>query len=156
MHRSGNDFSYVHNLKRGKHAYKFIVDDEWLGLYFLSRYPPRYFRLTPYPLCMCHVTSHHITSIIVSCDRRFAPDQQTVADVEGRINNFVDVSDFAPYVGDDTFFEKCKGRWLVSCPPVLPYHPWSTPNYLLTYLLIYLITYLIFCIQRPKSSHIRL
>ena len=29
MHRSGNDFSYVHNLKRGKHAYKFIVDDEW-------------------------------------------------------------------------------------------------------------------------------
>ena len=29
MHKSGNDFSYVHNLKRGKHAYKFIVDDEW-------------------------------------------------------------------------------------------------------------------------------
>ena len=29
MHRSGNDFSYVHNLKRGKHAFKFVVDDEW-------------------------------------------------------------------------------------------------------------------------------
>lgn len=57
MHRSGNDFSYVHNLKRGKHAFKFIVDDEW----------------------------------------RFAPDQPTVADIEGRINNFIDVSDFTPY-----------------------------------------------------------
>jgi hypothetical protein len=29
MHRSGNDFTYIHNLKKGKHAYKFIVDDEW-------------------------------------------------------------------------------------------------------------------------------
>ena len=70
MHRSGNEFSYVHNLSRGKHAYKFIVDDEW----------------------------------------RFAPDQPTVADVEGRINNFIDVSEFAPYVGDIAFFEKCKDR----------------------------------------------
>ena len=70
MHRSGNDFSYVHNLKRGKHAFKFIVDDEW----------------------------------------RFAPDQPTVADIEGRINNFIDVSDFAPYIGDDNFFLKSKGR----------------------------------------------
>jgi len=63
MHRSGNDFSYIHNLKRGKHAFKFIVDDEW----------------------------------------RFAPDQPTVADVEGRINNFIDVSDFKAYVGDKDF-----------------------------------------------------
>lgn len=70
MHRSGNDFSYVHNLKRGKHAFKFIVDDEW----------------------------------------RFAPDQPTVADIEGRINNFIDVSDFAPYTGDDYFFEKSRER----------------------------------------------
>lgn len=70
MHRSGNEFSYVHSLTRGKHAYKFIVDDEW----------------------------------------RFAPDQPTVADVEGRINNFIDVSEFAPYIGDNTFFEKCKDR----------------------------------------------
>lgn len=29
MRRSGNDFTYIHNLKRGKHAYKFIVDEEW-------------------------------------------------------------------------------------------------------------------------------
>lgn len=57
MHKSGNDFSYVHNLHRGKHAFKFVVDDEW----------------------------------------RFAPDLPTVADVEGRINNFIDVTTFAPY-----------------------------------------------------------
>jgi len=68
MHRSGNDFTYVHNLKRGKHAFKFIVDDEW----------------------------------------RFAPDQPTIADVEGRINNYIDVTEFAPYTGDDNFFEKSK------------------------------------------------
>ena len=63
MHRSGNDFTYIHNLKRGKHAFKFIVDDEW----------------------------------------RFAPDQPTVADIEGRINNFIDVTDFKPYTGDRAF-----------------------------------------------------
>lgn len=63
MHRSGNDFTYIHNLKRGKHAFKFIVDDEW----------------------------------------RFAPDQPTVADIEGRINNFIDVSDFKAYTGDKDF-----------------------------------------------------
>lgn len=56
MHRSGNDFTYIANLTRGKHAYKFVVDDEW----------------------------------------RFAPDQLTVTDVEGNVNNFVDVSEFAP------------------------------------------------------------
>ena len=70
MHRSGNDFTYVHNLSRGKHAFKFIVDDEW----------------------------------------RFAPDQPTIADIEGRINNFIDVSDFTPYTGDENFFEKSKDR----------------------------------------------
>jgi 5'-AMP-activated protein kinase regulatory beta subunit len=63
MHRSGNDFTYIHNLKRGKHAFKFIVDNEW----------------------------------------RFAPDQPTVADIEGRVNNFVDVTDFKPYTGDREF-----------------------------------------------------
>lgn len=63
MHRSGNDFTYIHNLQRGKHAFKFIVDDEW----------------------------------------RFAPDQPTVADIEGRINNFIDVTDFKPYTGDREF-----------------------------------------------------
>jgi 5'-AMP-activated protein kinase, regulatory beta subunit len=70
MHRSGNEFSYVYNVKRGKHAYKFIVDDEW----------------------------------------RHAPDQPTIADVEGRINNFIDVSEFTPYIGDDHFFEKSKDQ----------------------------------------------
>ena len=63
MHRSGNDFTYIHNLRRGKHAFKFIVDDEW----------------------------------------RFAPDQPTVADIEGRINNFIDVTDFKAYTGDTEF-----------------------------------------------------
>ena len=29
MARSGNDFVHIHELARGKHAYKFIVDDEW-------------------------------------------------------------------------------------------------------------------------------
>jgi len=29
MSRSGNDFVHIHELSRGKHAYKFIVDDEW-------------------------------------------------------------------------------------------------------------------------------
>ena len=59
MHRSGADFTYIHDLTPGKHAFKFIVDDEW----------------------------------------RFAPDQPTVADVEGRINNFIDVTDFEPFHG---------------------------------------------------------
>ncbi len=59
-----------HNLKKGKHAFKFIVDDEW----------------------------------------RFAPDQPTVSDVEGRVSNFIDVSEFQPYIGDDHFFEKSKER----------------------------------------------
>ncbi|KAH8044974.1 amylopectin binding protein [Aureococcus anophagefferens] len=46
----------------GKHAFKFVVDDE----------------------CA-------------------APDQPTVADIEGRINNFIDVSDFDAYTGDENF-----------------------------------------------------
>lgn len=74
MHRSGNDFTYIHNLKRGKHAFKFIVDDEW----------------------------------------RFAPDQPTVADIEGRINNFIDVTDFDPYTGDKDF-EKEKAAAEYGC-----------------------------------------
>jgi 5'-AMP-activated protein kinase, regulatory beta subunit len=74
MHRSGNDFTYIHNLKRGKHAFKFIVDDEW----------------------------------------RFAPDQPTVADIEGRINNFIDVTDFKPYTGDRDF-EKEKAASEYGC-----------------------------------------
>ena len=34
---------------------------------------------------------------------RFAPDQPTVADIEGRINNFIDMTDFKPYTGDREF-----------------------------------------------------
>lgn len=30
--------------------------------------------------------------------------------MEGRINNFIDVSDFSPYTGDDFFFSKSKDR----------------------------------------------
>jgi 5'-AMP-activated protein kinase, regulatory beta subunit len=72
MHRSGNDFTYIHNLKRGKHAFKFIVDDEW----------------------------------------RFAPDQPTVHDIEGRINNFIDVTEFKAYTGDKDFDkEKAAGEY---------------------------------------------
>jgi len=61
MRRSGNEFLYIRELKRGKHAYKFIVDDEW----------------------------------------RFAPTQPTVADPQGYINNFVDLTDFTPTFGSD-------------------------------------------------------
>ena len=75
MHRSGNDFTYIHNLKRGKHAFKFIVDDEW----------------------------------------RFAPDQPTVADIEGRINNFIDVTDFKAYTGDKEFEKERAAADYYSC-----------------------------------------
>lgn len=54
MVRSGNDFVYIASLARGKHAYKFIVDDEW----------------------------------------RFAPDQPTVTDAAGNINNYIDLATF--------------------------------------------------------------
>jgi 5'-AMP-activated protein kinase, regulatory beta subunit len=94
MHRSGNDFTYIANLTRGKHAYKFVVDDEW----------------------------------------RFAPDQLTVADVEGNVNNFVDVSDFQS-LSDFDFTETVKdadenqyGRFIPDIdeytkePPPLPPH----------------------------------
>ena len=66
---AGNDFTYIHNLKKGKHAFKFVVDDEW----------------------------------------RFAPDQPTVADIEGRINNFIDVTDFDAYTGDENFPGAARG-----------------------------------------------
>ncbi|KAF0740253.1 hypothetical protein Ae201684P_016954 [Aphanomyces euteiches] len=94
MHRSGNDFTYIANLPRGKHAYKFVVDDEW----------------------------------------RFAPDQPTVADVDGNINNYVDVSDFASLADvdldqpDDNDQETVYGRFIPDIdeytkePPPLPPH----------------------------------
>ncbi|KAF0693200.1 Aste57867_15794 [Aphanomyces stellatus] len=94
MHRSGNDFTYIANLPRGKHAYKFVVDEEW----------------------------------------RFAPDQPTVADVDGNINNYVDVSDFASLADvdldqpEDTDQETVYGRFIPDIdeytkePPPLPPH----------------------------------
>ena len=56
MHRSGNDFLYIQSLPVGRHAYKFVVDDEW----------------------------------------RFAPDQATIADTAGNINNYIDLTTFIP------------------------------------------------------------
>ncbi len=61
MHCSGNEFTYIRDLKRGKHAFKFIVDDEW----------------------------------------RFATDLLTMADVEGRVNNYIDLTNFQPYTGEE-------------------------------------------------------
>ena len=55
MHRSGNDFVYIASLTPTRHAYKFIVDDDW----------------------------------------RFAPDQSTVADAAGNINNVIDLAGFS-------------------------------------------------------------
>lgn len=65
-----------HGEQKGKHAFKFIVDDEW----------------------------------------RFAPDQPTVADIEGRVNNFIDVSDFVGYTGEENFeANRMKVRLLLLC-----------------------------------------
>ena len=52
MHRSGNDFSYICTLPRGKYIYKFLVDGEW----------------------------------------RFSPDQPTLADAQGKVNNMLDLT----------------------------------------------------------------
>mmetsp|Transcript_2115 Transcript_2115/g.4861 ORF Transcript_2115/g.4861 Transcript_2115/m.4861 type:complete len:404 (-) Transcript_2115:751-1962(-) len=100
MRRSGNDFLYIRELKRGKHAYKFIVDDEW----------------------------------------RFAPDQPTVADPHGYINNFVDLTDFKETYGadmkslqnkdhitDDSLYGNFRPdpedpQWYAKEPPPLPPH----------------------------------
>jgi hypothetical protein len=83
MHRSGNDFTYIHDLRRGKHAFKFIVDDEW----------------------------------------RFAPDQPTVADIEGRINNFIDVTDFKVslfrFWSTTVFLEVLLMAWMLTCWSIL-------------------------------------
>lgn len=104
MHRSGNDFTYIHNVKRGRHAYKFVVDDEW-------RFAPDQVTL----LCLqitklkawyaCFLFNFLIINFF-SIDSH----QPQVADIEGRINNFIDVSEFHPYIGDNSFFEKSKGK----------------------------------------------
>ena len=60
----------MHNVTRTKHAYKFIVDDEW----------------------------------------RFDPNQPVVRDNEGNESNFLDLTNFQAYTGDDAFFDKSKGK----------------------------------------------
>jgi 5'-AMP-activated protein kinase, regulatory beta subunit len=75
-----------HSFSQGKHAYKFVVDDEW-------RFAPD--QVIVFMFCL---------SVNIK--------QPTIADIEGRINNFIDVSDFQPYVGDESFFEKSKGTIL--------------------------------------------
>mmetsp|Transcript_20904 Transcript_20904/g.25355 ORF Transcript_20904/g.25355 Transcript_20904/m.25355 type:complete len:318 (+) Transcript_20904:349-1302(+) len=101
MHRSGNDFTYIHELKRGKHAFKFIVDDEW----------------------------------------RFAPEQPTVADQMGFINNFVDLTSFErsftdsdrPLIDNESILDDSRydeeyapdpddPQWYTKEPPQLPPH----------------------------------
>jgi hypothetical protein len=121
MHRSGNDFTYIHNLPKGKHAFKFIVDDEWrcvgdlqltqgsaqgrvLHMYRCRHSgvdtPAHGARFT----MACYVPTIQAQSI--SCPHswvcRYAPDQRTVADMEGRINNFIDVSGFKPFNEDSS------------------------------------------------------
>lgn len=64
MHRSRNEFTYIADLQRGKHVYKFIVDGEW----------------------------------------RFAPEQETMADTQGNINNVVDLRSFRSHLHDGDEF----------------------------------------------------
>ncbi len=100
MRRSGNDFLYIRELKKGRHAYKFIVDDEW----------------------------------------RFAPDQPTVADPHGYINNFVDLTNFEgnfgvsmkplnnqDHIKDEALYgnfcpDPSDPQWYAKEPPPLPPH----------------------------------
>ncbi len=70
MHCSGNEFTYIRDLKRGKHMFKFIVDDEW----------------------------------------RYAPDLLKVGDKEGRVNNYIDVTNFEPYTGEEDSYLMAMGK----------------------------------------------
>jgi len=82
MHRSGNDFVYIASLPKGRHAYKFIVDEDW----------------------------------------RFAPDQLTVADTLGNINNYVDLTHFT--ADDDAGARGMGGSGSVGAPrPATPPPP---------------------------------
>jgi hypothetical protein len=77
---------------QGKHAYKFVVDDEW-------RFAP-----------------DQVKQISSACQARalFAyHNQPTISDIEGRINNYIDVSEFTPYVGDINFFDRSKGNFFI-------------------------------------------
>ena len=101
MHRSGNDFTYIHDLKKEKHAFKFVVDNEL----------------------------------------RFAPEQPTVANAQGLINNYVDLTGFEKTFGNepsalsqmknivqDSLYEDDYApdpddpQWYTKEPPQLPPH----------------------------------
>lgn len=79
---------------QGQYAYKFVVDDEW-------RYAP--------DQVQCN-TGQSTISIVSLCLPLYQP---TKSDVEGRVSNFIDVSDFSPYMGDNNFFDRSKG---MPCP----------------------------------------
>jgi len=55
------------------------------------------------------LASHLLTRMHARFARRYAPDQPQVADIEGRINNFIDVSDFVPFFGDNDFEDTVSG-----------------------------------------------
>ena len=72
---------------------------------------------------------------IVDDEWRFAPDQLTVADVEGRINNFIDVTHFKPFNEDSSTLDIARKEedlydttypdveeYSVKEPPPLPPH----------------------------------
>ena len=107
MHKSGNDFTCVLNLKR--------VRPTSVTLHFG---PPNCYlpipipNPNPNPILSDSVCPQgkHAYKFIVDEEWRFDTNQPTVADTEGRINNFIDVSDFAPYTGDERFFYKSKGE----------------------------------------------
>lgn len=74
-------------------------------------------------------------------DPRFAPDQLTVADVEGRINNFIDVTHFKPFNEDSSTLDIARkedevrewGGGMYMCVCALWYNvvgppPWRHPS----------------------------
>ena len=90
-----------------------------------SSLPPS---LLPFPLPQAF-------KFIVDDEWRFAPDQLTVADVEGRINNFIDVTHFKPFNEDSSTLDIARKEeelygttypdveeYSVKEPPPLPPH----------------------------------
>lgn len=65
--------------------------------------------------------SPFITPQQTATQNSFAPDQLTVADVEGRINNFIDVTHFKPFNEDSSTLDiarkedevrRMEGKWM--------------------------------------------
>ena len=157
MHRSGNDFTYIHNLKRGKHVrsgglgrgggegggyrraagrdhcYSTYCADEGDGLSSMPCCAPPSPSLLP--SLPPSLPSRQAFKFIVDDEWRFAPDQLTVADVEGRINNFIDVTHFKPFNEDSSTLDIARKEeelygttypdveeYSVKEPPPLPPH----------------------------------